>query len=97
MIHLSLAIRNLWKSNRFSVIFSKTGKTPFRHKFWEIQFNRDSCLATVCMSIDHRCDHAGVLFEVGAFGYSMSFNFYDNRHWDYVNGTWQNIGDSDGT
>jgi len=30
-----------------------------------------------------RTDHGGLMIDVGLLGYSFSFNFYDNRHWDY--------------
>lgn len=34
-------------------------------------------------------DHAGASFEIILFGYGFSIRFYDHRHWDYKNNTWE--------
>lgn len=33
-------------------------------------------------SISRKTDHAGLNFEIGLFGYSIHFIFYDTRHWN---------------
>lgn len=35
-----------------------------------------------------KCDHAGVKFELGLFGYSIVFYLYDSRHWNYEKNDW---------
>lgn len=34
-------------------------------------------------------DHAGLNFDISAFGLSIHFNIYDIRHWDYDNNKWK--------
>jgi len=35
-----------------------------------------------------KTDHAGFIFDLTIFGFSIMFIIYDNRHWDYDNNTW---------
>jgi len=34
-------------------------------------------------------DHAGVLVRFELLGFFISFDLYDNRHWDYDNDKWE--------
>lgn len=33
-------------------------------------------------------DHGGIEFEFVLLGYTINFNFYDRRHWNYEEGRW---------
>ena len=43
--------------------------------------------------IDWKCDHAGVETQLSLLGITFGFNFYDNRHWDYINNKWEEYDD----
>lgn len=81
MIYFKTSISNPW-SNRFANIFCKAGGTPFKNKFWEVELLKTNQLIGFEFSLTTRCDHAGVFLEVGLLGFSLSINFYDNRHWN---------------
>lgn len=34
-------------------------------------------------------DHAGPLFEIRLFGLGFIASLPDNRHWDYINNSWE--------
>lgn len=87
MISLNFNIRNPW-SNTFKNVWSKCFDTPFKHKFIELEFYRDFCLISFCFNWTVRQSHAGLDLEAGLFGYSVHFNFYDNRHWNVEEGRW---------
>ena len=88
MIYIKFNIRNPW-SNRWSSGQSYTGRIT-EHKFWEIQFMKTADL--ICFEFHYSInqDHAGFSLELALAGYSGSFAFYDNRHWDYEKNDWQN-------
>lgn len=85
MIYFNVNIRNpLW--NRFKTIYNKSGGTPFKHKFWEIQIMQDDELFRIEVEWSIRQDHAGLRLELGLLGYKAAFTFYDSRHWNYEEG-----------
>jgi hypothetical protein len=88
MITFILNITNPW-SDRFKNLKHWSGRTPFKHKYWEFEILKDSCLLTCEFYIKQKQDHAGFSFELGLIGYSIHFQFYDNRHWDYTNERWE--------
>ncbi len=88
MLHLNFQITNPF-SDRFKNIKCWSGATPFKNKFWEIQLMSTTDLICFKFSCTIRTDHAGLNLELGLFGYNIDFNFYDNRHWDYINGRWE--------
>lgn len=88
MINVHFSLRAPWTMN-YKNIFLKTGKTPFKNKFWEFQIDKDDVLILLGFAIQQRCSHAGVMLEVGLMGYLFSFNFYDSRHWNYARGEWE--------
>ena len=87
MLAIQFNIRNPWCA-RFDNIKSWSGNTPLKNKFWELEILKTTDVFTVMVRWTHRQDHAGVSFELGVLGYSISFQFYDNRHWDYETGSW---------
>jgi hypothetical protein len=82
MINLKLSLTIPWW-DRFENIYCCAGKTPIKHKFWEVQVLKSDDIATVDLRITTRCDHAGIDLWVGAFGYSVNLTLYDNRHWNH--------------
>jgi len=88
MINLSFNIRNPW-SSRFVTIFSKSGKTPFANKFWELEFLKTSDIIGFQFNLTTRQSHAGLYVSIALFGYALVFNFYDSRHWDGKNNCWE--------
>ena len=43
-----------------------------------------------------RQSHGGLYFDLGLLGYSVSFNFYDNRHWNYQAGRYYKYNEEEG-
>jgi hypothetical protein len=90
MIYLSLSLSNPF-SNRYSVVYGKTGKTWNPHKFWDLSICKQSSIIGFTFDFTMRQDHAGFSLEIELFGWSIEYRFYDNRHWDYKNGCWEGI------
>jgi len=90
MIYLSLSLSNPF-SNRYSVVYVKTGKTWNPHKFWDLSIRKQSSIIGFTFDFTMRQDHAGFSLEIELFGWSIEYRFYDNRHWDYKNGCWEGI------
>jgi hypothetical protein len=90
MIYLSLLLSNPF-SNRYSVVYDKTGKTWNPHKFWDLSICKSSSIIGFTFEFTMRQDHAGFSLEIELFGWGIDYRFYDNRHWDYENGCWEGI------
>lgn len=88
MFNLSLNLRNP-NSNRFEIIKSWNGRTPFKHKFWECQFDKTSDILGFEIRYTVKQDHAGLYVSLALFGYDAIFNFYDNRHWNKETQDWE--------
>ena len=84
MISLNFNLRNPW-SNEFKNLWCKSYVTPFKHKFIELEFLKDSTFVSFMFNWTIRQSHAGLGIVLGLFGYNVHFNFYDCRHWDYEN------------
>jgi len=82
MISLSFNLSNPW-SSRWTNVWSKTYDTPFEHKFLELEVIKDSSIVSLMFRLTTNQSHGGLFIEVGLVGYSVNFNFYDNRHWSY--------------
>lgn len=95
MIYFNVNVRNPWW-NRFQNIWNKAGSTPFKNKYWEVQFMKDDELFRIEFEWSIRQDHAGIRLELGLLGYKGSFTIYDNRHWNYNEGRWYREGESQG-
>ena len=87
MIYLNFNIRNPWGKD-FKSIGAWFGKTPWKHKCWEVQIIENDNWLRFEFEWTVRQDHAGVNLELGLFGYEIHFTFYDSRHWDYEKGQW---------
>lgn len=88
MFNLSLNLRNP-NSNRFEIIKSWNGGTPFKHKFWECQIDKTSDVLGFEIRYTIKQDHAGLWLSFALFGYDVIFNWYDNRHWNSVTQDWE--------
>lgn len=54
-----------------------------KNKACELEFLYDSQTFIKCeLRVSTKTDHAGLSFEIGLFGYSIHFIFYDIRHWN---------------
>jgi hypothetical protein len=89
MIYLNLNLRNPKWWNRFESLWCKSGKTPWKHKFWEIQFMKTPELFRIEFNWTVCQDHAGVRLELGLFGYQLDMSFCDSRHWNIKNNCWE--------
>lgn len=77
--------------NKWESLFSKSGKTRWPNKAWEIEgqnFGWGDLLAFE-FTWNRKCDHAGVSLKLGLFGYQIEGRFYDTRHWDYDTNDYQ--------
>lgn len=76
-------------SERFGVVYEKSGKTWMPHKFWEFAIHRDTSIFQCWFKFSIREDHAGLNFEFGLLGWCINFVIYDCRHWDDQNNCWE--------
>ena len=82
MISFNFSIRNPW-STTFKNLWCRAYATPFKHKYIELEFTRDSNLISFMFNWTIRQSHAGLDLELGLFGYNIHFKFYDSRHWNF--------------
>lgn len=87
MIYVGFNITNPW-SNRFKNLWSRTYNTPFKNKYLELEVIKDTSIVSGSFRLTTRQDHGGLYMDLGLLGYNVSFNFYDNRHWDSNLGVW---------
>lgn len=88
MIYFNINIRNPRWWNRFENIWHHSGVTPFKHKFWELQFMKGPELFRIEFEVTTQQDHAGINIELGLLGYHVGFTFYDHRHWNSEEHRW---------
>jgi hypothetical protein len=82
MINLHFSIDNPHK-DVYRQVFSKSGGTPFRNKYWEFGIIKSTQVIGFLFKVTTQCDHAGMEIGLGFLGYEVRFHWYDNRHWDY--------------
>lgn len=82
MISFNFNLINPW-SNRFKNLWNRVYTTPFKHKFIELEVMKDTTIVCFMFRLAGRTSHGGLSMDLGLLGYSFSFNFYDNRHWNY--------------
>lgn len=92
MINFSFSLINPW-SKRWKNVWTYSYNTPFKNKFLELEVHKDSTLISFMFQLSTRQSHGGLSMELGLFGYSFNFNFYDNRHWNYEAGRYFNYGE----
>lgn len=59
-------------------------------KFWELEYYYH-CREIFAFefSLSHKCDHAGLTFQIAVMGYAARFSIYDCRHWDGKTNSWE--------
>jgi len=87
MIYFNFNIDNPF-TDRWNTLFYKSGSLT-RHKVWEFNGYRTHHLINAGFKLITKGDHAGIQIELGVFGYSIEFQTYDTRHWDYENNQWE--------
>ena len=92
MINFSFALINPW-GKRWANVWSRAYKLPVKHKFIELEVYKDTTFVSLVFRLATRTDHGGLMIDVGLLGYSFSFNFYDNRHWNYDEGRYFEYGE----
>lgn len=88
MINFYFVLSNPF-SERFRVVYGKSGKTLISHKFWEFNIHKSNSILEVWFKFSIREDHAGLNFDFGLLGWGVNFVIYDNRHWDDENECWE--------
>lgn len=88
MFNLRFSIENPFWS-RFEVIDSRSGSTPFKNKYWELELMKSDDLVAVDLRITTRQDHAGLDLWLGVIGYAVNFKIYDSRHWNNETNSWE--------
>jgi hypothetical protein len=87
MIHISFGLSNPW-GRPFANLWNRAGDTPFKHKHWEVELLQTRQLIGFEFRFTTRQSHAGLNLELALFGYSVSLQIYDNRHWNHEEGRW---------
>jgi hypothetical protein len=92
MIKTNIAIRNPFAKDAPVKFDFWKALVITKNKSFEFQIWHGSmyCLFEFSLDLSWRgCDHAGPSLYISLFGWDVTFKLYDNRHWDYKNGTWQ--------
>ena len=92
MINFSFALINPW-GKRWENVWCRVYNTPFKNKFLELEFIKDTTVVSIAFHLSTRQSHGGLSMELGLLGYSVNFNFYDNRHWNYDEGRYFEYGE----
>lgn len=89
MINFHLTLRNPWAKNDFDNLHCHyTRLSENKTVTFEIVHYKPMLL-TIEVGIAWRgSDHAGPNIELGLFGYSISIQLHDNRHWNYEDNCW---------
>jgi hypothetical protein len=93
MISFNFNLANPW-SKRWANVWCRAYNTPFKNKHIELEVIKDASIVAFSFKLSHWSDHGGLYIDIGLLGYSVSFNFYDCRHWDYARGQWVSYDDA---
>lgn len=86
MISINFSLTNPW-SDRFENVTAWNKKLS-ENKSCELEVYRSDTIVELECRISVRQDHAGITLGVGLFGWTVRFQIYDTRHWDYEKGQW---------
>jgi len=81
MIHVSFGLSNPWGAP-FDNLWNRFGRLT-KNKSWELELLKGKQLVGFEVGYTVRQSHAGLNLELALLGYSVAFQIYDNRHWDY--------------
>ena len=87
MIYISFGLSNPW-GRPFANLWNRSGLIT-NHKAWEAELLQTRTLIGFEFSYTRRQSHAGLTLELAVFGYSISFQIYDTRHWNHKTGAWE--------
>ena len=89
MLGIRFRVKNPCRVTEF-ISYYIIGGYLFANKSWELQlsyYNYD--LFSLELDFAGRGhDHAGIKLEVNIFGYTLTAQITDNRHWDSTNNCW---------
>ena len=91
MISFSLFLNNPF-SNRWESLYNKSIAVS-KNMSAEFEVFRDNTIISLMFRWGIRQSHAGVMLDLGLLGYSISLQFYDNRHWNYEEDRFDDWGD----
>jgi hypothetical protein len=80
MISFSFNLRNPF-SDRWETVYHRSAMLG-KHTGAEIQVIKDTTIVDFGFRWAIRQDHAGVMLDLGLFGYSVMLHYYDTRHWN---------------
>ena len=92
MIHVSFGLSNPW-GTPFDNLWNQFGRLT-KNKSWELELLKGRQIIGFEFSYTMRQSHAGLSLELALLGYSISFQIYDTRHWDYTANTWEVYADN---
>ena len=86
---MHICIKKKSPSLVFKNIYSSDGQLS-EHKFWEFEVYYYSFLN---FELEYsfawtKRDHGGISFGIGIFGYTIKFQIYDHRHWNFYTNNW---------
>ena len=87
MIYFHLQIDNPF-SDRWQVLKS-WAKCVSVNKCLELNLYATNQLLEIDLQLTRRQDHAGFKILLGLVHRSIELHFYDTRHWDHFNDTWE--------
>jgi hypothetical protein len=90
MINFSFGLLNPFCS-RWDNIYNRSA--VFGKKAVEFEIYRDTTIVSFAFRWNIRQDHAGMNLELGLFGYTVSAQYYDTRHWNEEEGRFYNYND----
>jgi hypothetical protein len=86
MININFSLTNPW-IDRFDHVTAWSKKLS-KHKACELEVYRSETIMELEFRLSVRQDHAGITLGIGLFTWTVRFQIYDNRHWDYEKGQW---------
>ena len=87
MIYINVGVSNPW-GRPFANLWNRSGLIT-NHKAWEAELLQTRTLIGFEISYTRRQSHAGLTLELALFGYSISFQIYDTRHWNHITNSWE--------
>jgi hypothetical protein len=89
VINLNFNIVNPWRTDKvWNTLWSKSGYIT-KNKAWEFNGYRTGHIINIEFQLTFQGDHAGARLMIGLFGYEVELDFYDTRHWNYDQNTWE--------
>lgn len=86
MINFCLSLRNPFSKN-FKNLFFKVGRLT-KNKTWDFEINQTNGIIGIDFNWTFMSDHAGVTLVLVFLSFEISFQIYDNRHWNNILNTW---------